>query len=210
MLVRIALAEKENRTNLERHLKQVSSAVNQDKFMLMEYLGPVVDGCRAALKVGIERAHDIHKMPESEFVKYMNATGHSLRDLTICFKATDVDEFLSIVFENGSTSVHDECVEPDVVISGAISHLTDIMNIDSRISPTEVIGVSVQVSGAESSDVIEALGFLCFPSLLKMARSGVDPSSLLSEDADSIIIAAASSLVTQMMRKWVDAQLESH
>ncbi len=210
MLVRITLTEKENRTNLERHLKQVSSAVNQDKFMLMEYLGPVVDGCRAALKVGIERAHDIHKLPESEFMKYMNATEHSLRDLTICFKATDVDEFLSIVFKNGSTSVHDECVEPDVVISGTISHLTDIMNIDSRISPTEVIGVSVQVSGAESSDVIEALGFLCFPSLLKMARSGVDPSSLLSEDADSIIIAASSSLVTQMVCKWVDAQLESH
>ena len=208
MLVRITLAEKENRTNLERHLKQVSSAVNQDKFMLMEYLGPVIDGCRAALKVGIERAQDIHKMPESEFEKHMNATEPSLRNLTICFKATDVDEFLSIVFENGATSIHDECVEPAVVISGTISHLTDIMNIDSRISPTDIIGVSVQVFGAESSDVVEALGFLCFPSLLKMARSGVDPSSLLSEDADSIIIAAASSLVTQMVRKWVDAQLE--
>ncbi|MEE8182507.1 MAG: hypothetical protein V3T87_04265, partial [Candidatus Thorarchaeota archaeon] len=60
------------------------------------------------------------------------------------------------------------------------------------------------------SDVVEALGFLCFPSLLKMARSGIDPSSLLSEDADSIIIAAASNLVTQMVRKWVDAQLEHH
>jgi len=210
MLVRITLSEKENRTNLEWHLKQVSSAVNQDKFMLMEYLGPVVDGCRAALKVSVERAHDIHEMSESEFEKYMNATEHSLRDLTICFKATDVDEILSIVFKNGATSVHDECVEPDVVVSGAISHLTDIMNIDSRISPTDVIGVSVQVTGAESSDVVEALGFLCFPSLLKMARSGVDPSSLLSEDADSIIVAAASNLVAQMVRKWIDAQLEQH
>ncbi|MGY5862020.1 MAG: hypothetical protein RTU09_06560 [Candidatus Thorarchaeota archaeon] len=204
------MSEKENRTNLEWHLKQVSSAVNQDKFMLMEYLGPVVDGCRAALKVSVERAHDIHEMSESEFEKYMNATEHSLRDLTICFKATDVDEILSIVFKNGATSVHDECVEPDVVVSGAISHLTDIMNIDSRISPTDVIGVSVQVTGAESSDVVEALGFLCFPSLLKMARSGVDPSSLLSEDADSIIVAAASNLVAQMVRKWIDAQLEQH
>ena len=204
------MSEKENRTNLEWHLKQVSSAVNQDKFMLMEYLGPVVDGCRAALKVSVERAHDIHEMSESEFEKYMNATEHSLRDLTICFKATDVDEILSIVFKNGATSVHDECVEPDVVVSGAISHLTDIMNIDSRISPTDVIGVSVQVTGAESSDVVEALGFLCFPSLLKMARSGVDPSSLLSEDADSIIIAAASNLVAQIVRKWIDAQLEQH
>jgi len=210
MLFRIALSEKENRTNLEWYLKQVSSAVNQDKFMLMEYLGPVVDGCRAALKVGIERARDIHEMPESEFEKYMNATEHSLRDLTICFKATDVDELLSIVFENGATSIHDECIEPDVVVSGTINHLTDIMNIDSRISPTDVIGVSVQVSGAESSDVVEALGFLCFPSLLKMAQAGVDPSSLLSEDADSIIIAAASNLVAQMVRKWVDAQLEQH
>ena len=210
MLVRIALSEKENRTNLEWHLKQVSSAINQDKFMLMEYLGPVVDGCRAALRVGIERAHDMHKMPESEFEEYMNAAEHSFRALTICFKATDVDELLSIVFENGATSVHDECVEPDVVVSGTINHLTDIMNIDSRASPTDVIGVSVRLTGVESSDVVEALGFLCFPSLLKMARSGVDPSSLLSEDADSIIIAAASGLVSQMVRKWVDAQLEQY
>ena len=210
MLVRITLSEKENRTNLEWHLKQVSSAVNQDKFMLMEYLGPVVDGCRAALKVGIDRARDIHKLPESEFEKYMDATEHSFRDLTICFKATDVDELLSIVFESGATSVHDECVEPNAVVSGTISHLTDIMNIDSRISPTDVIGVSVHVSGGESSDVVEALGFLCFPSLLKMAQSGIDPSSLLSEDADSIIIAAASNLVAQMTRKWIDTQLEQH
>ncbi len=210
MLVRITLAEKENRTNLEWHLKQVSRAVNQDKFMLMEYLGPVVDGCRAAFRVSIERARDIHKLPESEFEKYMNVTEHSFRDLTICFKATDADELLSIVFENGATSIHDECVEPDVVVSGTMNHLTDIMNIDSRISPTDVIGVSVQITGAESADVVEALGFLCFPSLLKMARSGVDPSSLLSEDANSIIFAAASNLVTQMVRKWVDAQLERH
>jgi len=210
MLVRIALSEKENRTNLEWHLKQLSRAVNRDEFMLMEYLGPIVDGCRAALKVSIERARDIHKMSESEFEKHIDTIEHSLRDLTICFKATDVDELFSIVFENGTTSVHDECVEPDVVVSGTMSHLTDIMNIDSRISPIDVIGVSVQVSGAESSDVVEALGFLCFPSLLKMARSGVDPSSLLSEDADSIIIAAASNLVAQMVRKWVDAQLERH
>ncbi len=210
MLVRITLAEKENRTNLEWHLKQISRAVNLDKFMLMEYLGPVVDGCRAAFKVSIERARDIHKLPESEFEKHMNATEHSFRDLTICFKATDADELLSIVFNNGVTSIHDECVEPDVVVSGTMNHLTDIMNIDSRISPTDVIGVSVQITGVESADVVEALGFLCFPSLLKMARSGVDPSSLLSEDADSIIIAAASNLVTQMVRKWVDAQLEQH
>ncbi len=210
MLVRITLAENENRTNLERHLKEVSRAVNLNKFMLMEYLGPVVDGCRAAFKVSIERARDIHKLPETEFEKYMNVTEHSFRDLTICFKATDVDELLSIVFKNGATSIHDECVEPDVVVSGAIGHLTDIMNIDSRISPTDTIGVTVQITGADSADVVEALGFLCFPSLLKMARSGVDPSSLLSEDADSIIIAASSNLVTEMVRKWVDVQLERH
>ncbi|MHA1588269.1 MAG: hypothetical protein ACTSV9_05770 [Candidatus Thorarchaeota archaeon] len=202
------MSEKENRTNLEWHLKQVSSGINQDKFMLMEYLGPAVDGCRAALRVGIERAHDLHRMPESEFGEYMSATEPSFRALTICFKATDVDELLSIVFENGVTSVHDACVEPDVVVSGTLAHLTDIVNIDSRVSPIDAIGVSVSLAGVESSDVVEALGFLCFPSLLKMARSGVDPSSLLSEDADSIVIAAASGLVTQMVRKWVDAQLE--
>ena len=35
--------------------------------MLMEYLGPVVDGCRAALNVSIEKAEDLRKMSEDDF-----------------------------------------------------------------------------------------------------------------------------------------------
>jgi hypothetical protein len=38
-------------------------------------------------------------------------------------------------------------------------------------------------------------------------RSGIDPTSLLAEDADSVIMIAASNLVTKMLRKWIDYQL---
>jgi hypothetical protein len=56
-------------------------------------------------------------------------------------------------------------------------------------------------------DVVEGLGFLCYPSLLRVAKSGVDPSSLLVDDADSVIMATASDLVVKMIRKWIDVSL---
>jgi hypothetical protein len=35
----------------------------------------------------------------------------------------------------------------------------------------------------------------------------VDPASLLSEDADSVIMATASDLVVKMIRKWIDVSM---
>jgi hypothetical protein len=85
--------------------------------------------------------------------------------------------------------------------------MTDLFDADSHTLPTEVLGSKVEVTGNDSLEVVEALGLLCFSPLLRMARSGIDPSSLLAEDADSAIMAAASGLVTDMVRKWIDYQV---
>ena len=175
--------------------------------MLMEYLGPVVDGCRAALNVSLEKAQDLHKMTEDDFEQHISSVPDSFRDLTICLKPTDSDDEYSIVFERGRTTVYDECIEPDVVIVGDNDTLIAICDSDPKLAPYEALGSRLDVSASDSLDIVEGLGFLCYPSLLRVAKSGVDPSSLLSEDADSLIMAAASDLVVKMIRKWIDISL---
>lgn len=173
----------------------------------MEYLGPVIDGCRAAMRVSVDDAHNLDTMCEADMDRYIDSSGDSFKEVTICFRACDTDESASIVFENGGVSVYDECVECDVTITGTASTLIEILDIDSRLSPVELLGSLIHISGSDSDPVIEGLGLLCFPSLLRMARSGVDPSSLLAEDADTVIMAAASDMVTKMVRRWIDIQL---
>ncbi len=175
--------------------------------MLMEYLGPVVDGCRAALNVSLEKAQDLHKMSEDDFEQHITSVPDSFGDLTICLKPSDTDDEFSIVFERGSTTVFDECVEPDVVIVGDNETLIKICDSDPKLAPYEVLGSRLKVSATDNLDIVEGLGFLCYPSLLRVAQSGVDPSSLLSEDADSVIMAAASDLVVKMIRKWIDISM---
>ena len=175
--------------------------------MLMEYLGPVVDGCRAALNVSIEKAQVLHKMTEEDFEDHMSSVTDSYRDLTICLKTSDTGNEYSIVFDRGRTTVYDECVEPDVIVVADNDTLIAICDSDPKVSPHEVLGSRLQVSGSNNLDVVEGLGFLCYPSLLRVAKSGVDPSSLLSEDADSVIMATASDLVVKMIRKWIDVSL---
>lgn len=176
--------------------------------MLMEYLVPVVDGCRAALRVSVDRAKELHNMPDSEFEQYLEATEQSFRALTICFKMTDTGEVCSIDFADGKSTVYDECAEPNVVVTSDFNTMADLLDFDSRSLPTEVLGSKLTVTGNDSLEVVEALGLLCFSPLVRMARSGIDPSSLLAEDADSVIMAAASGLVTDMVTKWVDLQIE--
>lgn len=175
--------------------------------MLMEYLGPVVDGCRAALNVGIEKAQVLHKMTEKDFEDLMNSVTDSFRNLTICLRTSDTDDEYSIVFDRGQTTVYDECVEPDVVVIADNDTLIAICDSDPKVSPHEVLGPKLKIFGSNNPDIVEGLGFLCYPSLLRVAKSGVDPSSLLSEDADSVIMAAASDLVVKMIRKWIDVSL---
>jgi putative sterol carrier protein len=177
--------------------------------MLMEYLGPIVDGCRAALSVSVEKARNFHKLSEDEFEEFMHSSGNSFTDFSLCFKTSESDDEYSIVFDGGRVKVYDECIEPDVVIASGVETLVDLLDSDARISPPDLVGNKLQVVGADATEVVEALGFLCYPSLLRMARSGIDPSSLLAEDADSIIIAAASDMVTKMVQKWIDISLES-
>lgn len=194
--------------SLETSLRHISQNINSDQFMLMEYLGPVVDGCRAALNVSLEKAHDLHKMSEDDFEQHISSVPDSFRDLTICLKSTDTDDEYSIVFDRGKTTVYDECFEPDVIITGDNEILVAICDSDPKLSPPEVLGTSLKVSASDNLDIVEGLGFLCYPSLLRVAQSGVDPSSLLSEDADAVIMAAASDLVVKMIRKWIDVSLK--
>ncbi len=198
------MSEDDRPKSLEKSLHHISLSINKDQFMLMEYLGPVVDGCRAALNVSIDRAKDLHKMTEDEFEQHMSSVSDSFRDLTICLKTLDTDDEYSIVFDRGKATVFDECIEPDVVITGDNDTLIAICDSDPKIVPYEVLGKKLKISGNDNLDIVEGLGFLCYPSLLRVAESGVDPSSLLSEDADSIIMATASDLVVKMIRKWID------
>ena len=170
----------------------------------MEYLGPVVDGCRAALNVSIEKAQELHKLTEDDFEEYISSVPDSFRDLTICLKTSDTAEEYSIVFERGKATIYDECVEPDVLFISDNNTLIALCESDPKVSPPEVLGVKIEVSGSDNLNIVEGLGFLCYPSLLRVAQSGVDPSSLLSEDADSVIMAAASDLVVKMIKKWID------
>ncbi len=173
----------------------------------MEYLGPIVDGCRAALSVGVEEARTLHKLSESEFEKYMENTGSAFSDLAICFDLVDVDESYSLVFEKGRVVVYDDCLEPNVVVRSDKETILALLDSDPSFSLENGLGKAIQIIGEDSMEVVEALGFLCYPSLLRVAQSGVDPSSLLSEDADAIILAAASDAVMNVVKKWIDLQL---
>ncbi len=198
------------RRTLLGSLKDIVRDINRDQFMIMEYLGPIVDGSRAALSLSIEKAKELHKLSDAEFEDYMDRTEQSFLNLTICFRAEDMDQAHSLVFDSGEAYVFEDCTEPDVVILGDSRMLMSLLDADSNVSPVDELGTSYRVVGKDSSDVIEALGLLCFTPLLRIARSGVDPSSLLSEDADSIILAAASDLLASIVRRWIDLQTATH
>ncbi len=204
-----ALTDEKNEKyiTLEKRLRQIAEDIQKDRFMLMEYLGPVVDGCRAALNVSIDRAQTLDNISESEFEKFMAITDDSFKEIGICFKTTDTDEEVSIVFSKGIPEVFDECIESSIVILGKLDTLLTSLDSDSKISPPDLLGSEIRIKGEDSLDVVQGLGLLCYPSLLRVARSGIDPSSLLSEDADSVIMATASDLVVKMIRKWIDIQL---
>lgn len=202
-----ALSDDDQPKSLERSLLKISNNINTNRFMLMEYLGPVVDGCRAALNVSIDKAQELSKMSEDDFDQHISSVTDSFRNITICMKSKDTDEEYSIVFDKGKTSVFDECIEPDVVIVSDNDTLIALFNSDPKLSPLDVLGTKLKISGKTSVDVVEGLGFLCYPSLLRVATSGIDPSSILSEDADSVIMVTASDLVVKMIRKWIDTQL---
>ena len=175
--------------------------------MLMEYLGPVVDGCRAALSISVERARTLDEISENEFENYMTKIDDSFKDIGICFKTTDTDEEVAMVFTRGKPEILDECVELNVVILGKLETLLTVLDSDSKVSPPELLGTEIEIEGEDSLDVVQGLGLLCYPSLLRVAQSGIDPSSILSEDADTIIMATATDLIVKMIKKWIDIQL---
>ncbi|TFG34446.1 hypothetical protein EU527_03265 [Candidatus Thorarchaeota archaeon] len=197
----------ERHISLEKRLSYIAQNIQVDNYMLLEYLIPVIDGCRAALNVSIDRAKSVENLSESEFEEYMNTAENSFRDIGFCFKAIDVEEEGSLVFIKGKVSVIDECLESNVTINARLQTLLTLLDTDSKISPVELLGSEIEVEGEDSQDVVQGLGLLCYPSLLRIAESGIDPSSLLVEDADSIIMAAASDLVVKMIRKWINLKL---
>ncbi len=205
----ISLQEKPERRNLFSMLKALAREMNHDKYMLMEFLGPIVDGCRAALSVSVEKAQVMHQLSEAEFEAYMESTEQSFQDITIGFKAEDIDESHSLVFDSGEAYAFEDCAEPDVVLAGPEKVFMSLLDADSDVSPIDELGDGFRIVGNDSSSIIEGLGILCFTPLLRVARSGVDPSSLLSEDADSIILAAASDLVNKLVKRWIDVQTAS-
>jgi hypothetical protein len=205
----IALIKPESTPTLIDRLQKLSIEINEDRYMLMEYLGPIVDGCRAAFNVSIEEAQNLEKITEHDFLKHMDITGDSFEDIIVCFESEDSGEQYAIIFDDGKAKVSDICEDANVIVSSKLDILLDLLDPDSKLSPLEILGISLEVSGNDPSRVVEGLGLLCYPSLLRMAMSGVDPSSLLSEEADAIILVTASDLVTKLLQKWIEIQLES-
>jgi len=199
----------DQKSSLEKSLRQITHDINVDKFMLMEYLRPVVDGCRAALNISIEKAQTLHQISDDEFESYMTSTTDSFQDIGICFKTSDTGEEFMFTFEHGRAKIFDGCIEPDVVITADEATLQGVLDSDPNLVPPDLLGTKIHIAGADPQDVVEGLGLLCYPSLLRIARSGIDPSSILSEDADTVIMATASDLVTKMIRKWIDIQLQA-
>ncbi|MHA1770571.1 MAG: hypothetical protein ACTSYL_10580 [Candidatus Thorarchaeota archaeon] len=204
------MTDKESNKTLESYLREMAHEIKEDKHMLMEYLGPVVDGCRAAFKVDVQRAREISKLTEDDFQEYIDMVGDSFKNITICFLVTETRDALSFVFDDKGLTLGDECIDPDVVIQGKLAVLKELLNPDSRLSPVEILGDEISVHATDPQNAVIALGLLCYPALLRMARSGIDPSSLLADDADSIIMAAASDMVTKMVRRWIDIQIGKH
>lgn len=202
------MIESEQSKNLQESLKSLSIETNEDSFMLMEYLGPVVDGCKAAMNVSVEDATALDNMSDSKFEHYMHLAEDSFRDLDICFESVDTSRQYTFIFAGGESDVHEGCTKADVTIRCLEDTLVELLDPDSKLLPTEVLGDELKVTGEDPSQIIEALGLLCLPTLLRTARSGVDPTSLLAEDADSVIMAAASDLVTKMVKKWIDTRMK--
>lgn len=204
----ILVEDKDERyISLEKKLQYIAQNIQGDRFMLLEYLVPVIDGCRAALNVSVDKAKSIDHMSETEFEEYMNIANNSFQDIGFCFRATDTEEESSLVFSKGKVAIYDECLESNVTINAHLETLLTLLDTDSKISPVELLDSELDLEGDDTQDIVQALGLLCYPSLLRIANSGIDPSSLLVEDADSVIMSAASDLVVKMIRKWIDLKL---
>lgn len=179
-----------------------------DTYLLMEYLTPIVEGCRAAFDVTLGEAEKLHHLDEEQIISRIQAVSESYSLKSFCFKCTDSDDKFSIVFSTRNCRLHEECIDADAVIVGPHEQLIELMDPDSKVSPLEGLGESYDIQGNDIHSVVEAIGLLTFPILLKMARDGIDPSSLLAEDADSVITMVASDMVTKMIQKWVDLRLK--
>ncbi len=194
---------------LKALLKTLLHEINADTYLLMEYLTPIVNGCKAAFSFTVEEVQQLHQLDEERIAAQIDSAGDSYFSKSFCFKTTDSDDEYSIVFSRGNGRLFDECVDADAIVIGPYDELRVILDPDAKVSPLDKLGDTIDITGSDVHSIVEAIGILVFPTLIKMAREGIDPSSLLAEDADSVITMVASDMVTKMVRKWIDIRLGS-
>ncbi len=203
----IDLNDADDESEFLKALKRTIFEINQDQYMIMEYLGPVVDGCRAALNVNIKDATSLDEITDTQFEKFMEETSESFSDITIRMNDIDTNEVLTLSFVDGQVEFDDETEEPNVYILASTNVMLTILDADPRASLVDLLSGSLEIIAHDSQDAIEAIGFLCFPALQRAASLGIDPSNLESEDADSIITSTATELVTSALKQWIDVQI---
>ena len=101
-MISIALKKDNSIPIILDRLQKLSIEINEDRYMLMEYLGPIVDGCRAAFNVSLDEAQNLEEISDIDFLKYMETAGDSFEDIIICFEAKDTEERYSIEFTDGN------------------------------------------------------------------------------------------------------------
>ncbi len=198
-----------NGASLEESIARVVDAIRENRYLLMEFLSPIIDGCRAAMGVSIETARRLGEMTEEEFRRHMNAVGGSYEATRICIRTWDTDESYMVAFEDGVPSVESTCGAADVTVHAEAPVLRSVFASDPDVHVPALLRSAIDIDCAEPEAAVEAIGLLVYPVLLRMAESGIDPSSLLCEDADSLITSAASDLVTKALRAWIDAKMQT-
>ncbi len=203
------MSSSDDESAFAKALNRLIYDINQDQYMLMEFLIPVVDGCRAALNVKIGEAKSLDNVTEEQFQQYMDTTVESYKELVLGITELESDEKYYLVFDEGQVSIEEEVDEPNVVILAPADAMISILDADPKISIAELLKDQLQILAHDPQDAIEAIGFLCFPELQRVARSGADPTNLESEDADTIITQTATELVTGVLKHWIDIQLSN-
>ena len=176
---------------LLKSIQRVVFDFNEDRYMLLEYLIPILDGCKAALNVDVTQALKIGKFSEEQFVRHLESTDSAFKELAICIRVSNSEEM----------------EEPNVYIIGSYDSLTLVLDADPKTSLKNLLGDEIKIISHESQDAIDAIGFLCFSELYRVASSGVDPTNLESEYADSVIAATATELITSTLKKWIEIQV---
>jgi hypothetical protein len=192
---------------LLKSIQRVVFDFNEDRYMLLEYLIPILDGCKAALNVNVTQALNLEKFSEEQFETHLESTDSAFKELAICMRVSNSEEEYNLDFNEGIATITEEMEEPNVFIIGSYESLILVLDADPKTSLKNLLGDEIKILSHESQDAIDAIGFLCFSELYRVASSGVDPTNLESEDADSVIAATATELITSTLKRWIEIQV---